>query len=192
MFKIVLYFPNSFGPRDKHFINFLPTDTVVTSKPDPKPTDHLNSKRSVELMEQLTDEETMEVYVCQLSHYYDELIQDAERYRPIKCFMTRWHSDPFTQGSDTSIPIDAHLTDIEAFEIPVGTWSYTLLSSVDDIEEGATSGSVDDGNKMTVSSLDDPSTGHVFFAGEHTSQGSILSIHGAIMSGRYAAAKILN
>jgi len=223
MFKIVLYFKECFWPTDKHFINFLPTEIVVTSKPDPKLTGHLNSKqlealttymrdlanyssliplynapmlvgyatnRSAELMEQLTDEEAMEVYVCQLSHYYDELIQDPERYRPIKCFLTRWHSDPFAHGSYTSIPIGAHLSDIEAFEVPVGARSYASLSSVDDTE-AVTSGDVNDDNKTTMSSLDDPSTGCVFFAGEHTSPGCFASVHGAIMSGRLAAAKIL-
>ncbi|KAF9389791.1 hypothetical protein CPB97_010621 [Podila verticillata] len=222
MFKIVLYFKECFWPRDKHFINFLPTEIVVTSKPDPKLTGHLNSKqlealttymrdlanyssliplynapmligyatnRSAELMEQLTDEEAMEVYVCQLSHYYDELIQDPERYRPIKCFLTRWHSDPFAHGSYTSIPIGAHLSDIEAFEVPVGARSYASLSSVDDTD-AVTSGNENDDNKTTVSSLDDPSTGCVFFAGEHTSSGCFASVHGAIMSGRLAAAKI--
>ena len=139
-------------------------------------------------MEQLTDEEAMEVYVCQLSHYYDELIQDPERYRPIKCFLTRWHSDPFAHGSYTRSLL-VYTSDIEAFEVPVGVWSYASLSSVDDTE-ALTSGSVNDDNKTTVSSLDDPSTGCVFFAGEHTSSGSFASVHGAIMSGRLAAAKI--
>ena len=45
MFKIFLYFKECFWPRDKHFINFLPTETVVTSKPDPKLAGHLNSKQ---------------------------------------------------------------------------------------------------------------------------------------------------
>ncbi|KAG0346212.1 hypothetical protein BG004_002159 [Podila humilis] len=234
MYKIVLYFPECFWPRDKHFLNFLPTETVVTSTPDPKLSGHLNHKqlealrtymqdlanysslvplydapmlvgyatnRSAELMEQLSEEEAMEVYVCQLSHYYQELTQDPARYRPVRSFMTRWHTDPYTRGSYTSIPTGAHLSDIEQFQIPVGARSYSSLSSIDDSEQqqkllqvsqldDVESKRDDDDGQTTVLSFDDPQDGRVFFAGEHTSPSCFASVHGAIISGRLMAAKI--
>ncbi|KAF9405535.1 hypothetical protein BGZ94_003485 [Podila epigama] len=229
MFKIVLYFRECFWPTDKHFINFLPTEAAkpnptLTRHLNARQLHALTTymrdlanysslvplynapiligyatNESAELMEQLTDEEAMEVYVCQLSHYYEEVIRDPVRYRPVKCLLTRWHSDPFARGSYTSIPIGAHLSDIETFGTPVGARSYT---SLDEASQDISTSSTGDENENNVKvdtpttlssvSMDDPEGGRIFFAGEHTSPGSFASVHGAIMTGRLAASKILD
>lgn len=219
MYKILLFFPTCFWPDDAHFINFLPSK--LTKEPHSHLVARFNlndrqlealtvymqdlanysslmpvynkpiligyaTNRAAELMERLSDEEARMVYMCQLAHYYDILISDkegeGEALWPKVSFMSRWNQDPFAYGSYSSIPVGATPADITTFETPVGA---RLLSS----EEGGDDSNGDGANKWI--SIDDPSSGRVFFAGEHTSSGHFASIQGALMTGRREAAMIL-
>ncbi|KAK3821184.1 MAG: amine oxidase [Benniella sp.] len=149
------------------------------------------TNRAAELMERLSDEEARMVYMCQLAHYYDILISDkegeGEALWPKVSFMSRWNQDPFAYGSYSSIPVGATPTDIKTFEIPVGA---RLLSSVERGDSCNNDEATVDGADKWIST-DDPSSGKVFFAGEHTASGHFASIQGALISGRREAAMIL-
>ncbi|KAG0308148.1 hypothetical protein BGZ99_001260 [Dissophora globulifera] len=150
MVKVVLHFPTCFWPKDKHFINFLPIPTSIPNaklcrhlneRQMKALTTYMNdlanytslmpihnapimiaymANDSAEVFEQLTENEAMEVLVCQLSHYFDILIKDPAGSRPTRVLMSRWSADPFARGSYTSIPVGAHQSDLAEFEIPVG------------------------------------------------------------------------
>ncbi|KAF9184738.1 hypothetical protein BGZ51_003165 [Haplosporangium sp. Z 767] len=158
MVKIVMSFPECFWPRDKHFINFLPIPSRIPNpklcrhlneRQMAALTTYMNdlanytslmpihntpiliayaTNDSAQVFERLTDEEAMEVLVCQLSHYFDILVKDPAASRPTRTFMTRWHADPFARGSYTSIPIGAHQSDLAEFEVPVAARSVMVSS----------------------------------------------------------------
>ncbi|KAG0256071.1 hypothetical protein BG011_004761 [Mortierella polycephala] len=165
MVKIVMSFPECFWPRDKHFINFLPIPSRIPNpklcrhlneRQMAALTTYMNdlanytslmpihnapiliayaTNDSAQVFERLTDEEAMEVLVCQLSHYFDILVKDPAASRPTQAFMTRWHSDPFARGSYTSIPIGAHQSDLAEFEVPVAARSV-MVSSEQESKDG--------------------------------------------------------
>ncbi|KAG0369185.1 hypothetical protein BC939DRAFT_444857 [Gamsiella multidivaricata] len=87
------------------------------------------ANESAEAFEKLSEEEAMEVLVCQLSHYFDVLVKDPAASRPTRVFMTRWNADPYARGSYTSIPVGAHQSDLAEFEIPVGVRSVMMETS---------------------------------------------------------------
>ncbi|KAG0206142.1 hypothetical protein BGX28_002362 [Mortierella sp. GBA30] len=179
------------------------------------------TNRAAELIERLSDEEARMVYVCQLAHYFEELL--PERYQPqpqpesqqpqtepngqeqekIKprgeslwpkvSFMSRWNQDPFARGSYTGIPVNSSTKDLEVFEVPVGARVYSQLKGDDDYEHEVQDGVIDnnDSTSPMLTSVDDVEGGRVFFAGEHTTSAHFASIHGAMMSGQREAAKIL-
>ncbi|CAO3566482.1 unnamed protein product [Mortierella alpina] len=177
------------------------------------------TNRAAELMERLSDAEARMVYVCQMAHYFPQLI--PERYQPPLVepqqpsstaspnkplrgealwpkvsFMSRWSQDPFARGSYTGIPIHASTRDLEAFEIPVGARMYSALDGDDNYEHemGDAQSNSEDRNSegsSALTSVDDRDCGRVFFAGEHTSSSRFASIHGAMMSGEREAAKML-
>ncbi|KAF9576182.1 hypothetical protein EC968_010305 [Mortierella alpina] len=173
------------------------------------------TNRSAELMERLSDEEARMVYVCQMAHYFPQLIPEqyqppleqqskgdntsttlrGEALWPKVSFMSKWNQDPFARGSYTGIPIHASTSDLEAFEVPVGARMYSALKGDDDYEhdaEGAqNNGDSDAAGLPTLTSVDDRDCGRVFFAGEHTSSARFASIHGAMMSGEREAARML-
>ncbi|KAF9936770.1 putative lysine-specific histone demethylase 1 [Modicella reniformis] len=165
------------------------------------------TNRAAELMERLTDEEARMVYLCQLAHYFDILVSDkqgeGETLWPKVSFMSRWNQDPFAYGSYTSIPVGARPDDIETFEVPVGARRKKNVSKQivdknnhanDDDDDDDDDDNYHGGSLESVEwvSVDDPESGRVFFAGEHTSSGHFASIQGALMSGRREAAKILS
>ncbi|GJJ74363.1 hypothetical protein EMPS_06721 [Entomortierella parvispora] len=153
MVKVVLSFPQCFWPETKHFINFLPIPSSIPNpklsrhlnkKQMEALTTYMNdlanytslmpihgspvliayaTNESAEAFGKLTDQEAMQVLLCQLSHYFDVLVTNPEVNRPTSVFMTRWNSDPYARGSYTSIPIGAHQSDLAEFEIPVGARS---------------------------------------------------------------------
>ncbi|KAG0308344.1 hypothetical protein BGZ97_000091 [Linnemannia gamsii] len=159
MVKVVLYFPICFWPKDKHFINFLPIPSSIPNpklcrhlneRQMAALTTYMNdlanytslmpvhnapimiayaANESAEVFEKLTEQEAMEVLVCQLSHYFPILVKDPANSHPTRVFMTRWYADPYARGSYTSIPVGAHQSDLGEFEIPVGARSVTVLSS---------------------------------------------------------------
>ncbi|KAF9912714.1 hypothetical protein EC991_009450 [Linnemannia zychae] len=161
MVKVVLYFPVCFWPKDKHFINFLPIPSSIPNpklcrhlneRQMEALTTYMNdlanytslmpvhnapimiayaANESAEVFEKLTEQEVMEVLVCQLSHYFPILVKDPTNSRPTRVFMTRWNADPYARGSYTSIPVGAHQSDLGEFEIPVGAQSVAVLSSSD-------------------------------------------------------------
>ncbi|KAF9574226.1 hypothetical protein EC968_007150 [Mortierella alpina] len=161
MVKIVLYFPVCFWPEDKHFINFLPIPNSIPNPKLCRHLNrrqmaalktYMNdlanytslmpihgapiliayaANDSAEVFGKLTDQEAMEVLVCQLSHYFDVLVRDPVATRPTRTFMTRWSSDPYARGSYTSIPIGAHQSDLGEFEIPVGARTVIVHASND-------------------------------------------------------------
>ncbi|KAG0008493.1 Lysine-specific histone demethylase 1A, partial [Entomortierella chlamydospora] len=166
------------------------------------------TNHAAELMERLSDSEARIVYLCHLAHYFDALVKDnspeeGEALWAKVSFMTRWNQDPFTRGSYTSIPVGASPADIEEFQIPVSARVYGQLTGDDDYEHCSNDDGDDDdddvvGNKsvglsaaVALMSVNDPETGRVFFAGEHTSLGHFASVQGAILSGRLEASKIL-
>ncbi|KAG9066936.1 hypothetical protein KI688_012848 [Linnemannia hyalina] len=164
MVKVVLYFPTCFWPKDKHFINFLPIPSSIPNpklcrhlneRQMAALTTYMNdlanytslmpvhnapimiayaANESAEVFEKLTEQEAMEVLVCQLSHYFPILVKDPANSRPTRVFMTRWNADPYARGSYTSIPVGAHQSDLCEFEIPVGARSVAVLSSSDHVE----------------------------------------------------------
>ncbi|KAH7052904.1 hypothetical protein BKA57DRAFT_534046 [Linnemannia elongata] len=164
MVKVVLYFPTCFWPKDKHFINFLPIPSSIPNpklcrhlneRQMAALTTYMNdlanytslmpvhnapimiayaANESAEVFEKLTEQEAMEVLVCQLSHYFPILVKDPANSRPTRVFMTRWSADPYACGSYTSIPVGAHQSDLGEFEIPVGARSVAVLSSSDHME----------------------------------------------------------
>ena len=164
MVKVVLYFPICFWPKDKHFINFLPIPSSIPNpklcrhlneRQMAALTTYMNdlanytslmpvhsapimiayaANESAEVFEKLTEQEAMEVLVCQLSHYFPILVKDPANSRPTRVFMTRWNADPYARGSYTSIPVGAHQSDLGEFEIPVGARSVAVLSSSDHVE----------------------------------------------------------
>lgn len=164
MVKVVLYFPTCFWPKDKHFINFLPIPSSIPNpklcrhlneRQMAALTTYMNdlanytslmpihnapimiayaANESAEVFEKLTEQEAMEVLLCQLSHYFPILVKDPANSRPTRVFMTRWNADPYARGSYTSIPVGAHQSDLGEFEIPVGARSVTVLSSSDHAE----------------------------------------------------------
>ncbi|KAG0376340.1 hypothetical protein BGX24_007885 [Mortierella sp. AD032] len=164
MVKVVLYFPTCFWPEDKHFINFLPIPSSIPNpklcrhlneRQMDALTTYMNdlanytslmpvhnapiliayaANESAEVFEKLTEQEAMEVLVCQLSHYFPILVKDPANSHPTRVFMTRWNADPYARGSYTSIPVGAHQSDLGEFEIPVGAQSVTVLSSSDHAE----------------------------------------------------------
>ncbi|KAF9288553.1 hypothetical protein BGZ68_000106 [Mortierella alpina] len=161
MVKIVLYFPTCFWPEDKHFINFLPIPSSIPNPKlcrhlnrrqmaalKTYMSDLANytslmpihgapiliayaANDSAEVFGKLTDQEAMEVLVCQLSHYFDVLVKDPVATKPTRTFMTRWNSDPYARGSYTSIPIGAHQSDLQEFETPVGAHTVIVQASND-------------------------------------------------------------
>ncbi|KAF9438757.1 hypothetical protein BGZ76_005063 [Entomortierella beljakovae] len=165
MVKAVLYFPTCFWPSDRHFINFLPIPTSIPNpnlcrhlnrRQMKALTTYMNdlanytslmpihgapiliaymANDSAEVFERLTEEEVLEVLVCQLSHYFDILVSDPKNSRPTRIFMTRWNADPFARGSYTSIPVGAHQSDLAEFEVPVGARSIVVSSSNNEQEE---------------------------------------------------------
>ncbi|KAF9353508.1 hypothetical protein BGX26_008734 [Mortierella sp. AD094] len=167
------------------------------------------TNRAAELMERLSDEEARMVYLCQLAHYYDVLVNDkspeeGEALWPKVSFMTRWNQDPFARGSYTSIPVGASPADIEEFQVPVSARVYGQLTGDDDYEHCddehcdddsddvvVENNSVDSSDEVVLMSVNDPETGRVYFAGEHASSGHFASVQGAMLSGRLGAAKIL-
>ncbi|KAF9961801.1 hypothetical protein BGZ72_001717 [Mortierella alpina] len=179
------------------------------------------TNRAAELMERLSDAEARMVYVCQMAHYFPQLIPEqfqppleqqqdkcdnegqttpkalrGEALWPKVSFMSRWNQDPFARGSYTGIPIHASTSDLEAFEIPVGARMYSALNGDDDYEHDAGNENSDDSDNDSVgspalTSVDDRDCGRVFFAGEHTSSARFASIHGAMMSGEREATKML-
>ncbi|KAI1315940.1 hypothetical protein EDD11_000190 [Mortierella claussenii] len=158
MVKVVLHFPTCFWPKDKHFINFLPIPSSIPNpkicrhlneRQMKALTTYMNdlanytslmpihnapimiaymANDSAEVFEKLSEEEAMEVLVCQLSHYFDVLINDPASSRPTQVFMSRWNTDPYARGSYTSIPVGAHQSDLAEFEVPVGARSVIVLS----------------------------------------------------------------
>ncbi|KAF9366373.1 hypothetical protein BGX34_003652 [Mortierella sp. NVP85] len=156
MVKAILYFPTCFWPKDKHFINFLPIPSSIPNpklcrhlngRQMKALTTYMNdlanytsfmpihgvpvligymANDSAEAFEKLTEQEAMQVLVCQLSHYFDVLAKDPSTFGPTHVFMTRWHADPYARGSYTSIPIGAHQSDLAEFEIPVGARSEAI------------------------------------------------------------------
>ncbi|KAF9209222.1 hypothetical protein BGZ49_005676 [Haplosporangium sp. Z 27] len=156
MVKVVLYFPTCFWPVDKHFINFLPIPSSIPNPNFCRHLNRRQMKAlrtymndlanytslmpihgapiliaymandSAQVFEMLTEEEAMEVLVCQLSHYFDVLCKDPAIFRPTRVFMTRWNADPYARGSYTSIPVGAHQSDLAEFEIPVGVRSVIV------------------------------------------------------------------
>ncbi|KAF9952885.1 hypothetical protein BGZ72_005844 [Mortierella alpina] len=158
MVKIVLYFPTCFWPEDKHFINFLPIPSSIPNPKLCRHLNrrqmaalrtYMNdlanytslmpihgapiliayaANDSAEVFGKLTEQEAMEVLVCQLSHYFDVLVKDPAATMPTRTFMTRWNSDPYARGSYTSIPIGAHQSDLGEFEIPVGVRTIVVPS----------------------------------------------------------------
>ncbi|KAG0275287.1 hypothetical protein BGZ95_008959 [Linnemannia exigua] len=164
MVKVVLYFPICFWPEDKHFINFLPIPSSIPNpklcrhlneRQMDALTTYMNdlanytslmpvhnapiliayaANESAEVFEKLTEQEAMEVLVCQLSHYFPILVKDPANSHPTRVFMTRWKADPYARGSYTSIPVGAHQSDLGEFEIPVGAQSVAVLSSSDHAE----------------------------------------------------------
>ncbi|KAG0030818.1 hypothetical protein BGZ82_007279 [Podila clonocystis] len=163
MVKVIMSFPTCFWPKDRHFINFLPS--YRHKHPIPELTRQLNRNQldaltiymddlcnytsmmpihdapiligyaanaSAAAFEKLTDQEAMEVLFCQLAHYYDELANDPESYRPTQYFMTRWGADPFSGGSYTSIPVGSYQSDLAEFEIPVGARPVTIEKATSD------------------------------------------------------------
>ncbi|KAF9985648.1 hypothetical protein BGZ75_002694 [Mortierella antarctica] len=177
------------------------------------------TNRAAELMERLSDAEARMVYVCQLAHYFPQLIPEqyqppleqqdntngddqatpkplrGEALWPQVSFMSRWNQDPFARGSYTGIPIHASTSDLEAFQIPVGARMYSALNEDDDYEHdtGNTQNNdeKDSLGSPVLTSVDDRDCGRVFFAGEHTSSSRFASIHGAMMSGEREAAEML-
>ncbi|CAO3566203.1 unnamed protein product [Mortierella alpina] len=161
MVKIVLYFPTCFWPEDKHFINFLPIPNSIPNPKLCRHLNrrqmaalktYMNdlanytslmpihgapiliayaANDSAEVFGKLTDQEAMEVLVCQLSHYFDVLVKEPAATRPTRTFMTRWNSDPYARGSYTSIPVGAHQSDLGEFEIPVGARTVIVKASDD-------------------------------------------------------------
>ncbi|KAF9934305.1 hypothetical protein FBU30_002444 [Linnemannia zychae] len=161
MVKVVLYFPACFWPEDKHFINFLPIPSSIPNpklcrhlneRQMAALTIYMNdlanytslmpihgapiligyaANESADVFEKLSEQEAMEVLVCQLSHYFPVLTKDPAHFHPTRVFMTRWNADPYARGSYTSIPVGAHQSDLGEFEIPVGARSVTVLSSSD-------------------------------------------------------------
>ncbi|KAF9102444.1 hypothetical protein BGX29_004587 [Mortierella sp. GBA35] len=161
MVKVVLYFPICFWPKDKHFINFLPIPSSIPNPKlcrhlNERQMDALTiymndlanytslmpvhnapiliayaANESAEVFEKLTEQEAMEVLVCQLSHYFPILVKDPASSLPTRVFMTRWNADPYARGSYTSIPVGAHQSDLGEFEIPVGARSVVVLSNGD-------------------------------------------------------------
>ncbi|KAF9985705.1 hypothetical protein BGZ65_010078 [Modicella reniformis] len=159
MVKAVLYFPSCFWPKDKHFINFLPIPSSIPNpklcrhlngRQMKALTTYMNdlanytslmpihgapiligymANDSAEVFEKLTEQEAMEVLVCQLSHYFDVLANDPTTYGPTCVFMTRWNADPYARGSYTSIPVGAHQSDLAEFETPVGARSVVVLTT---------------------------------------------------------------
>ncbi|KAF9941013.1 hypothetical protein BGZ67_006069 [Mortierella alpina] len=159
MVKIVLYFPTCFWPEDKHFINFLPIPNSIPNPKlcrhlnrrqmaalKTYMSDLANytslmpihgapvliayaANASAEVFGKLSEQEAMEVLVCQLSHYFDVLVKDPTATKPTRTFMTRWHSDPYARGSYTSIPVGAHQSDLGEFEIPVGALTVIVQAS---------------------------------------------------------------
>ncbi|KAG0308504.1 hypothetical protein BGZ98_007773 [Dissophora globulifera] len=233
MFKIVLFFPVCFWPKDKHFINFLPSSIT---QPDRLLMDRFNlnadqrkalatymldlanysslmpvynipiligyaTNLAAELMERLSDQDARMVYVCQLAHYYGILAStkktEGEMLWPKVSFMSRWHQDPFARGSYTSIAVGASPSDLQTFETPVGARSYEQMLDDDDYEHEepihncAAEVIAENAATATLTSIDDPMNGRVFFAGEHTSVAHFASVQGALMTGRREAAKIL-
>ncbi|KAI8595557.1 flavin-containing amine oxidoreductase-domain containing protein [Dissophora ornata] len=159
MVKVVLSFPICFWPKDKHFINFLPIPSSIPNRKLCRHlnerqmkalTTYMNdlanytslmpihgtpimiaymANDSAEVFEKLTEEEAMEVLVCQLSHYFDILVNDPAGSRPTKVYMTRWNADPYARGSYTSIPVGAHQSDLAAFETPVGARPVVVMGT---------------------------------------------------------------
>ena len=171
-----------------------------------------STNRAAELMERLSDDEARIVFLCQLAHYYREILvaQDPEdlaakaeikeRFWPKVSFMSAWNQDPFAFGSYTSIPVGATPKDLETFEIPVGARTYGRLegSEDDDFEHDQTlladsnnSDDTNNNNNSHVVAVDDRENGRLFFAGEHTTVHHFASVHGALLTGRREAAKIL-
>ncbi|KAF9359367.1 hypothetical protein BGX26_012485 [Mortierella sp. AD094] len=165
MVKAVLYFPTCFWPADKHFINFLPIPSSIPNpklcrhlngRQMKALTTYMNdlanytslmpihgasiliaymANDSAEVFEKLTEEEAMEVLVCQLSHYFDVLVKDPANFKPTRTFMTRWNADPYARGSYTSIPVGAHQSDLAEFEIPVGARSVVVAGATEQEEK---------------------------------------------------------
>ncbi|KAF9168588.1 hypothetical protein BGX20_011282 [Mortierella sp. AD010] len=163
------------------------------------------TNHAAELMERLSDSEARMVYLCHLAHYFDALVNDnspeeGEALWAKVSFMTRWNQDPFTRGSYTSIPVGASPADIEEFQIPVSARVYGQLAGDDDYEHCENDDDDDDvvekksvgpSAAVALMSVNDPETGRVFFAGEHTLSGHFASVQGAILSGHLGASKIL-
>ncbi|KAF9187221.1 hypothetical protein BGZ51_001480 [Haplosporangium sp. Z 767] len=154
------------------------------------------TNRAAELMERLSDEEARSVYICQLAHYFDTLLDPKQQdsLLPKVSFMTRWNQDPFARGSYASIPVGASQQDLEVFEIPVSAREYSQLEGDDDYEDEGNSivnESGEAGGSAIWMAVDDPDQGRIFFAGEHTSPDHFASVHGAMMSGYREAARIL-
>ncbi|KAF9110103.1 hypothetical protein BGX27_006783, partial [Mortierella sp. AM989] len=178
MVKAVLYFPTCFWPADKHFINFLPIPSSIpkpklcrhlNGRQMKALTTYMNdlanytslmpihgapiliaymANDSAEVFEKLTEEEAMEVLVCQLSHYFDVLVKDPASFKPTYTFMTRWNADPYARGSYTSIPVGAHQSDLAEFETPVGARSVMVMEATTQEEK-----KVDTYNTCNVSEL---------------------------------------
>jgi len=68
------------------------------------------------MIEQMTDDDACNFALCRLrSVFGQECVPHPKRF-----FVTRWHSDPFSKGSFTVIPIGACGEDMDALSEPVG------------------------------------------------------------------------
>lgn len=174
MVKVILYFPTCFWPRDMHFINFLPIPSSIPNpklcshlngRQMKALTTYMNTlanytslvpvhgtpvligymvNDSAEAFETLTEQEAMQVLVCQLSHYFDVLARDPLTFGPTRVFMTRWNADPYARGSYTSIPVGAHQSDLAEFETPVGARSVVVSTAGEHHEHYKTEACIDE------------------------------------------------
>ncbi|KAG0049281.1 hypothetical protein BGZ83_005891 [Gryganskiella cystojenkinii] len=169
-----------------------------------------STNRAAELMERLSDQEARMVFLCQLAHYYRDILvardpedkiaraEIKEKFWPKVSFMSAWNQDKFAFGSYTSIPVGATPQDLETFEIPVSARTYGRLEGGDDddFEHDPTTTTPADANTNSANddnivAVDDLENGRLFFAGEHTTVHHFASVHGALLTGRREAAKIL-
>ncbi|TPX32629.1 hypothetical protein SmJEL517_g04273 [Synchytrium microbalum] len=159
-------------------------------------------------MEGLTDKQVGEVFMTSIKRNFSD---NVDEIKLVDLTVVRWACDPFALGSYSSIPVgqSGECNDALAAPLRLGGGVYTApISTTNGHINGDINGHSGDSNGTLLPLLPnltspaiptDPSNPTnntnnpvVFFAGEATNRNHFATIHGALLSGRREANRMIN